>query len=228
MAGSIRSSGRGRRRSGEVTITPDGPRLRESVEVLVYKVAHVLAIEPEYPASAAAAVVAPEGRHRRDHVAAAEVVRTAGIAEAGAPGRRVVREQQREVSGVPGVDLQQMRFGKHTEPFGDGERGIDSLEAIAHGGKPGRASWLEGIELVLRGKPPVLAGGQIHRAGQDDDPDVVQEEGAFGKLGMRVPLRRLAGVGTRKGGAVVAVLDIGLGEHPHAAELARLPGAVPG
>src|SRR5207247_5119433 len=104
----------------------------------------------------------------------------------------------------------------------------DLLEPVAHGGEGRRGARLQRVELVLCGQLAVLVGGKLEGLGQEDDPYVMEEERALGELRVCVPLRGLDGVGASERIVVVPVLHVRLGEDSHAAELARLPGAVSG
>src|SRR3970040_1716344 len=90
-------------------------RLRQ---VSVDEVAHVLPVRSEHAAGATARPIETERRDPSYDVRAAQVVRAARVAEAGATGIGVVRQEQREVADEARVDLYQVRMGDVTRPAG--------------------------------------------------------------------------------------------------------------
>src|SRR2546429_4741786 len=104
-------------------------------QVLSHKVEHVLPVEAEHAPRAAARAVQPERGHAADHVARPDEVGPARIAEAGAPGGRVVREQQREIPHDAAVDLDQMRLGEHADLLGLDLYRVDLLQSLAPAGE---------------------------------------------------------------------------------------------
>src|SRR5438552_8517353 len=162
-------------------------RLAGLLQVLSHEIQHVLPVQAEHAAGAGAIAVEPERRHAGDHVARAEVVRPARVAEAGAARRGVVREQQGEGAGEPRVDLDEVRLREHADALRLDVHRVDLLQPVAHRREHRRATWLQRVELARDGERSVLAGGELHGLGEQDDPHVVQKEQVLGEERMGVP-----------------------------------------
>src|SRR6266511_6097146 len=112
-----------------------------SVEVLaertVEPVEIVRRVDAVDTARSGAGLVQAVRRHPTDDVRAPDEVRATRVTEAGAAAVRVVRQQDREVTGELCVDLQDVRRRVHTDPL----RGLEErrsvrealLEAVADG-----------------------------------------------------------------------------------------------
>jgi putative ABC transport system permease protein len=76
-----------------------------------------------HAAGSGAIAIEAVGGHAGDDIRIVDEVRPAGIAEAGAASRGVVRQQDREVAGEAGVDLQQVRPRQHPHALVVREKG---------------------------------------------------------------------------------------------------------
>src|SRR5207248_11262805 len=84
--------------------------IRGLSQVLPHEAQHILPVEAEHASGPTARAVQPERRHAADHVARADEVGPARVADARAPCGCIVREQQREIAHDAPVDLNQVRL----------------------------------------------------------------------------------------------------------------------
>ncbi len=106
-----------------------------SLDVLSDKIQDVLSVHAEDASCATASSVEAERGYSGYDAAGTQEVWPAGVAEARAARRGVVRQQQREIPRETRIDLDKVRGSAHADQVVFDEHGIDSLQAVAHGTK---------------------------------------------------------------------------------------------